>query len=309
MPTDVPVALIIFRRPDATRRVFEAVRRAEPSQLFVIADGPREGHPDDAEQCKATRAVVEDVDWDCEVHRNYSASNLGCGRRPASGISWVFKHVDRAIILEDDCLPAASFFPFCKQVLDRYADVPQVMHVNGNTYGLDQSDWHEYSYSFGSYPQVWGWATWKRSWNEFDWTMEGWPAFRDAGMLDSLDGGAAYASVREKKWDRVYGGKDRDVWDYQWHFAVMRNNGLCVVPRKNMITNVGFGTRATHTVSEESEKASLNRHDIDLPITPPPFLVSDQRINRIYRKKMLRPSLYRRVTRKLRRVTRRVLPE
>lgn len=300
MPLDVPVALIIFRRPETTRQVFEAIQRVRPKQLFIIADGPRS--PEEKTQCEETRAVVEHIDWDCEVHRNYSDENLGCGRRPATGISWVFEHVDRAIILEDDCLPSQSFFPFCKDVLDRYEDVPQVMHVNGNTFGLDQSAWHDYSYSFGAYPQVWGWATWRRAWKEFDWHVSGWPSFREAGMLASLDGGEAYADLRQKKWDRVYNGQDRDVWDYQWHFAVMRRNGLAVVPQKNMVTNVGFGDRATHTISEDSSKAGRKRHDIELPLTHPPFLLSDERVNEVYRNNMLKPPLLSRIKDKARRL-------
>lgn len=304
MLTDVPVALIIFRRPETTRQVFEAIRQAEPSKLFVIADGPRSNRPGEAEKCKATREVVTDVDWDCKVYRNYSDDNLGCGVRPATGIDWVFRHVDRAVILEDDCLPHSSFFPFCASVLERYADVPQVMHINGNTYGLDQRGWHNYSYSFASYPQVWGWATWRRAWKAFDWKMADWPAFRDAGLVESLDGGAAYADKRCEKWDRVYDGRDRDIWDYQWHFAVMRKNGLAVVPERNMITNIGFGEMATHSVNHDSEKADIRRHDINLPLNHPPFLLSDKRINRVYRENMLYPSLKTRIINKAKRIAR-----
>ncbi|NER51117.1 MAG: glycosyltransferase family 2 protein, partial [Symploca sp. SIO1A3] len=86
-----PVALIIFNRPDSTEKVFESIRQAKPQKLFVIADGPRLDKPGEAEKCAATRAIIEQVDWDCEVLKNYSDVNLGCGKRPATGISWVFE--------------------------------------------------------------------------------------------------------------------------------------------------------------------------------------------------------------------------
>lgn len=305
MKANVPVLLIIFRRPDTTRQVFEMIREAEPPQLFIAADGPYAGRPEERRKCEQTRAVVEDVDWDCEVHRNYSDENLGCGRRPASAITWMFEHVDRAIILEDDCLPDPSFFPFCESVLERYEDVPEVMHVNGNTYGLDQSDWHDYSYGFGSYSQVWGWATWKRAWDHFDFEISDWPAFRDAGMVASLDGGEAYAESRIQKWDQVYQGKDRDVWDYQWHFAVMSRGGTAIVPRHNLVSNVGFSDAATHTFDPHSHKAGIERQSLDFPIRHPPYRVTDVRINEVYRNNMLTPSLKWRVRRKFKHFRRR----
>ena len=306
MPTDVPVALILFRRPRKTQLVFEAIRQAEPTRLFLIADGPRRDRPGEAEQCEETRAVVDNVDWDCEVYKNFSDTNLGCGPRVSSGITWVFEHVDRAIILEDDCLPHPSFFPFCKSVLDRYADTPQVMHVNGNTYGLDQRDWHDYSYAFGNYPQVWGWATWRRAWDTYDWEMTDWPAFRDAGLLNSLDGGSDFAGPRRRKWEQVYDERYRNTWDYQWHFAVMRHSGLAVVPQRNLVTNIGFDEQATHTVNRDSENANMVRHPLDFPLEHPPFRVSDARVNNVYRENMLRPSLSKRITNKLKRIVRRV---
>lgn len=306
MSTTVPVLLIIFRRPDTTHRVFEVIREAEPSRLFIAADGPHAGDPEEQRKCEQTRAVVERIDWDCEVHRNYSDENLGCGRRPASAISWVFEHVDRAIILEDDCIPDPSFFPFCESVLERYEDVPEVMHVNGNTYGLDQSGWHDYSYGFGSYAQAWGWATWRRAWEQFDFEIADWPAFREAGMVKSLDGGKRVAKARTEKWNSVYGGRDPDVWDYQWHFAVMKEGGLTVVPRQNLVSNIGFSEEATHTFNEHSHKANIRRKEIDFPLVHPPFKVADNRINKVYRNNMLTPSLRARVEAKATRVFRKL---
>ena len=302
MPIDTPVVLIIFRRPDTTRRVFEAIREARPKQLFIVADGPRTDIQGEKEKCQAARDVVADIDWDCEVYRNYADENMGCGVRPATGITWVFEHVDRAIILEDDCLPTPSFFHYCEELLERYQNDDRVMHINGNNYGLDQSYWHDYSYGFCSYPQAWGWATWRRAWQHFDFSIADWPAFKESGLVSSLDGGDRFASARERKWDHVYNGGDDDIWDYQWHFSVISRGGLTVSPVKNLVSNIGFSEEGTHTTNPSSHKSRLQSHQIDIPLRHPPFRIVDKRIDRVYRHNMLRTPYHLRVYRKLKHI-------
>ncbi len=127
-----PVAFIIFNRPDTTSKVFEAIKQAKPKKLLVIADGPRINKPGEAEKCKQTRAITEQIDWDCEVLRNYSENNLGCRNRVSSGIDWVFENVDEAIIIEDDCLPNPSFFRFCQELLGKYRNNDEIFLISGN---------------------------------------------------------------------------------------------------------------------------------------------------------------------------------
>ena len=157
-----PVALIIFNRADTTEKVFAEIAKARPEKLFLIADGPRSNRPDDIGKCKAARAVIDRVDWDCKVYKNYSDTNMGCGLRPATGISWVFEYVDEAIILEDDCVPSQSFFRYCSELLNKYRDDERMMTISGmkTDYGQKQ---RPYSYSFRLTPQTCGgWATWRR---------------------------------------------------------------------------------------------------------------------------------------------------
>lgn len=162
-----PVLLIIFKRPDTTRQVLQAIRQVKPRQLFVAADGPRPDHPDEAEKCHQTRAVIEEVDWKCEVQTLFQQRNLGCGPGPVTGpvtaITWFFHNVEQGIILEDDCLPDLSFFRFCEELLDRYRYTEQIMHISGNNflYGRKRGS---ASYYFSKYTHVWGWATWRRAW-------------------------------------------------------------------------------------------------------------------------------------------------
>lgn len=302
---DTPIALIIYRRPDTTRRVFETVKRVQPSRLFIVADGPSDKV--DRERCEATRSIVEKIDWKCDVYRNYADTNMGCRKRVSSGLDWVFENTDRAIILEDDCLPSESFFSFCASLLGRFEDDDRIMHINGNTFGADFSGLSPYSYGFCNYAQVWGWATWKRAWDHYDAEMENWPEFENAGFLSSLDGSTRALDVRREKWGRTY-QKKIDTWDYQWHFAVASQAGLSIAPRKNMVSNIGFDAMATHTTNAESAKAEIKPHEIERELVHPSFVVADKRINKVYRENMLAPSLQTRIQNKLKRMKKRVWP-
>jgi hypothetical protein len=244
----IPVALIIFNRSGTTAKVFEAIRRAKPPKLFVIADGARVGREGEAEKCAAARAIVDRVDWDCEVFKNYSEVNLGCGLRPASGISWVFEHAPEAIILEDDCLPAPSFFRFCEQMLEHYRDDERVMHVSGTNllFGRGRRD---YSYFFSRYPFCWGWATWRRAWRHFDYDLKRWPEVRAGDWLASALDDRSVAKFWTQQFDDVYAAGKRHIWDFQWIFACWIQRGLSVIPRVNLVSNIGFGDDATHTMN------------------------------------------------------------
>ncbi len=124
-----PVTFIIFKRPDTTEKVFEVIRQAQPEKLFVIADGPRDDREGEAEKCEATRSIIEKVDWDCEVIKNYSDINLGCAKRVSSGINWVFENVEESIILEDDCIPDLTFFRFSEELLEKYRDDTRIASI------------------------------------------------------------------------------------------------------------------------------------------------------------------------------------
>lgn len=176
------IAFCIFNRPDRTQQVFQAIREAQPSQLLVIADGPRSGHPNDLEDCQITRSIIDQVDWDCEVLTNFSDINLGCRQRISSGLDWVFEQVEEAIILEDDCLPDPSFFPYCQELLERYRDTPEVMMISGNNFQFGHNP-VEHSYYFSHYGHVWGWATWRRAWQKYDNSLAQWPQLRNTNWL------------------------------------------------------------------------------------------------------------------------------
>lgn len=276
-----PVALIIFKRPDTTEKVFEAIRQAKPPKLLVIADGPRADRPGEAENCAATRAIIDRVDWDCEVLKNYSDVNLGCGRRPATGISWVFEQVEEAIILEDDCLPSPTFFRFCEELLEYYRDEPRVMHISGSNFLCARQEL-KYSYYFSTYTFCWGWASWRRAWKYFDYKISLWPVVREQQLLSGIFDSKAEELRREKIWDSLYQGKIIDVWDYQWLFSVLSQGGFSVVPAQNLVSNVGYRPDATHTKKVSKFRSNLSTSDMEFPLVHPPVMMRDFQADRNY---------------------------
>jgi hypothetical protein len=235
---ETPVLFLIYDRPELTRRVFERIREARPRRLWVVADGPRDDVPGDAERCAAARAVVDAADWPVEIQRDFAERNLGCKRRVASGIDAFFRAVERGIVLEDDCLPHPSFFAFCERLLDRYADDERVMHVSGSCFTEARAGGASYSRSV--YPTIWGWASWRRAWRHYDLSLSGWPEFRRAGRLEALFPGRLERTFWEDTLDRTYRG-EIDTWDHAWTFAVWRRGGVALVPTVNLVENIGAG--------------------------------------------------------------------
>ena len=268
-----PVALIIFNRPDTTERVFEEIRRARPPKLLVVADGPRADMPGEAERCTAARAIIDGVDWDCEVLTNYSDVNLGCKLRPTTGLDWVFDTVPEAIIFEDDCLPDPTFFRFCDELLEKYRDDSRVAMISGNNfqYGRRRTP---YSYYFSRYTHTWGWASWSRAWRNFDATIGQWPEIRDGGWLEDILGCPGPARYWTDIFERVYMGELVDVWDYQWLLACWAQGALTVLPNVNLISNIGFDERATHTIGK-SRFSDMPTEPVHFPLSHPPFIVRD----------------------------------
>jgi hypothetical protein len=272
MSFSTPVAFLIFNRPDLTQIVFEAIAKVKPKQLFVVADGPR--FHAEAEKCERARAVIEQVDWECDVLTNFSEKNLGCGRRPASGIDWVFSRVEEAIFLEDDCLPVESFFFFCQELLERYRDDHRIMAIGGNNFqsGKKRS---AYSYHFSRYSGCWGWASWRRAWKYFDYKMKTWPEFKRTGMLEMVCKDAYEHKLWTKLFDSMYENPDRkDIWDYQWKYACWSQNGLAIEPSVNLVANIGLGrSDASHTKGYDPLLAELSKAQDLWEIRHPPFVV------------------------------------
>ncbi|MDT7542553.1 MAG: hypothetical protein QOE33_2457 [Acidobacteriota bacterium] len=266
-----PVAFIIFNRPDVTARVFAEIARARPPKLLVVADGARADRPGEADLCRAARSVVERVDWDCEVLTNFSDVNLGCRNRVSSGITWVFDQVEEAIIVEDDCLPHPTFFPFCEEMLARYRDDERVMHITGDNFQFGHSRTSE-SYYFSRMINIWGWASWRRAWRLYDVEMKLWSRLRETDWLIDVVGHPVAASYWRHTFDEVYFGRN-NTWDYQWTFSVWAQNGLAIVPDVNLVSNIGWGAGATHTSPGESPLADIPVEEMRFPLRHPADMI------------------------------------
>jgi hypothetical protein len=243
---DTPVVLLVFNRPEETRRVLEQIRRVQPRHLLVVADGPRANRPDDATRCAEVRQVItEGVDWPCTMSAACADENLGCARRVSSGLDWVFLHAESAIILEDDCVPDESFFPYAAELLERYRDHPRIAQIAGCSFQPAGAP-HRASYFFSRYPHCWGWATWRDRWRWYDHAMSGWKETRGAEWLPE----AVEHKGERRRWaaqfDAVVEGRI-DSWAYRWTAAMWRRGALSITPSENLVTNIGFGPTATHT--------------------------------------------------------------
>jgi hypothetical protein len=276
-----PVLLLIFSRPDTTRRVFDTIRQARPTRLYVAADGPRPGHPTDAARCAATRAVVQEVDWPCEVFTLFQEANLNCGLAPVTAMNWFFEHEPEGIILEDDCVPAPSFFPFCAELLARYRDDAQVMHIGGNNFGSEAQgtlDPNAPSYYFSTQRNSWGWATWRRAWQLYDYHLTDFQAVAASGALNSTFTGPLEKRYRLGKMASVLAlPQPPDVWDYQWEYTIARHQGLYIVPAVNLVGNIGFGNDSTHTHDGSDVLGDLPARDLPFPLRHPTRVAQDRR--------------------------------
>lgn len=241
-----PVVFMTFNRPHLAREVLTRIAAARPPLLYHIQDGPRQDHPEDAACCAACIDMVNRIDWPCEIRRIHATHNLGCGLRIATGLNQVFAEVEEAILLEDDCLPGEDFFPFCERMLERYRDTPRVMHISGDNFQQGRNR-TPYNHDFSRYAHIWGWATWRRAWALYDRDMKEWPAFRDGGGLASRFADPGEQAYWTRVLNRMHAG-EIDTWDYPWQFTCLLHDGVCVLPAANLVSNIGFGVDATHTI-------------------------------------------------------------
>ncbi len=266
MTCDVPVTFIIFNRPDKADVVFEEIRKAKPRKLFIIGDGPRPGKPGEAEKVAEGRAIAKRVDWPCEVKTNFAPTNMGARRRVASGLDWVFSHVEETIILEDDCLPEQSFFPFCEELLERFRADDRIAVISGNNH-LKGKRVSPESYTFSGTGHTWGWATWKRVWEGFG---------GEHGLKDSwtpAEQKVILSRIPSLTWRISFGrmlknAAHLDAWDIPFSVHCQERGYVSVVPEVNLVTNIGFGVGSTHTKFESLTLQSPSE-PIEFPLRHP----------------------------------------
>ncbi|MEL6609160.1 MAG: hypothetical protein AAFO93_09650 [Pseudomonadota bacterium] len=264
-----PILFVVFNRPDKTRQSFEVIRAARPARLYVAADGPREARDGEAALCEAVRAITEDVDWPCEVHRLYRDSNLGCGRGVSGAITWFFENEEAGIILEDDITPDPSFFPFAAEMLARYADDPTVFAVQASHHLGDEVATADDgpSYFATEYMSVWGWATWARAWAHYE--FDG-PDMSDRAVRAVLERRTTEPSFVYHFWrvlGKTWAGKI-DTWDFQWQWTIWRHDARVIAPRVNLMDNIGMDG-GTHFADQPGAVLGRSVHAMPFPLQHP----------------------------------------
>ena len=262
-----PILFIIFNRRDVTTMVFNEIRKIKPSKLFVVADGPRLERDGEKEKCEETRAIIESIDWECEVFKNYSDINLGCKKRVSSGIDWFFENVEQGIILEDDCLPNQSFFRFCEEMLEKYKDEEKIGMISGDNFQFGKVS-NDYSYYFSRYSHIWGWASWRRAWKKYDVDIKSWPQIKKDNGLKNIFNNIKDTYYWSSIFNDVYNNKI-DTWDYQWSFTCFVNNYLSVMPAVNLVSNIGFSPNGSTHTRRISKFSNMKTSELSFPLSGP----------------------------------------
>lgn len=253
---DTPILFLVFNRIEPTKLVFSAIRDIKPTKLYIAADGPRPNKKGEVEKVDEVRGyILENIDWNCQVETLFRAENLGCKSAVGGAIDWFFQNEEMGIILEDDCLPSKNFFWFCKDLLIRYQGDNRIFMISGYN---RQDTWkgQENDYFFSYHASIWGWATWRRSWDKYDPEMLELSAFSEKRGFQKLLG-EKVGKVREKQIQNCK-KKQMDTWDYPWAFAVYLEGALVCMPSENLVVNIGFGADATHTFHRNCD--TVTRH-------------------------------------------------
>jgi hypothetical protein len=271
-----PVLLVVFNRPRETRRVVEALRKAQVPRLYVAADGPRPGQAQDQQRCAEVRAIFDDLDWPCELHRDFANENLDCAERMVSALDWAFGQEEKLIVLEDDCVPDASFFPYCEALLDRYRDDERVGHINGTNF---LGNWSPTEDSY--FPSVWagpsGWASWARAWRHFEReASSAWDFVRHHDLLEKALPPLGLRRFFENEMSQSGPSAlsaSLSIWDFHWWVTLFAQHMVSLVPSRNLVENIGFNAEARHTQNGDDYRARLESSALDFPLRHPKHLL------------------------------------
>ncbi|MTI88134.1 MAG: hypothetical protein FH748_09215 [Balneolaceae bacterium] len=298
-----PILFLVFNRPDTTKEVLNRIREVQPYKLYIAADGPRKGYLSDFIKCQKTREICMQVDWECDVKTLFREENLGCRQAVSTAIDWFFEQEDSGIILEDDCLPSNSFFTFCDVLLKRYKDHEDIMSITGNNFQPHRRT--DYDYYFSRYMHCWGWATWERAWEKYDWDMKNWKQAKEKNLVNKV-----FQKKRQQQYwfdilEQVSNGKI-DSWAYVWTYSIWLNNGINIIPEENLVSNIGFSSDATHTIDDEDHAAKLPTTELQFPLRHPPKIKTHKKADEYSQLHHFHPNIPIRAFRKLKKVSLRI---
>ncbi|PAV09382.1 hypothetical protein [Methanocorpusculum parvum] len=257
-----PILLIIFKRPDTTREVFNSIRKIRPNKLYIAADGPRSHKIGESELCNETRKIISLIDWKCDVYTLFQDNNLGCANAVRQAITWFFSYEEEGIILEDDCVPSTSFYLFCQKMLNIYKNDNQIMMISGYNPVSKQLS-HPKSHYFSRWANIWGWATWKDRWELYNISFKGWDSYRPIFLKDKyFDNISEFRELYLYEFDLNSLSSDSSAWSWAWNYTLFSTDGLCVVPSSNLINNIG--EVGVHSNGRKTSLLNLETTEIDL---------------------------------------------
>jgi hypothetical protein len=296
-----PVLLLAFNRPNCTQKIFDAIREAKPENLYIAVDGPRKHNTEDLSLCKKVRSIATQVDWPCNLSTLIQEENLGCRMGVYKAISWFFENEEAGIILEDDCLPDISFFYFCQDTLYKYKSYPEIGIICGSYYHFDKYH-HKTSIYFTINPYIWGWATWKRVWKDFDQNMPDFNLDKGKSIVEEY-----YLSPAAKKyWLSSFkntANRKINSWGYAFTWYLLTNSYLNISPVLNLISNIGFGESGTHTKGDDHIYANMPRKEITFPLTYPSSIIRNKDLDLAFEEAAFRKiNLLKRFQRKMKRI-------
>ncbi len=267
---DIPILFVIFKRKETALKSFQQIKATKPQKLYIAGDGARVDVGGEVEKVKETRqAILDAIDWECDVRTLFREHNLGCSEGVYSAINWLFEHEEQGIIIEDDCVMRSSFFPFVKEMLERYKDDNRIGMIDGANYMRTSIP---YSYGFSRFKSTNGWATWKRAWANMDLSMQ----WRNGEWESSIIANTGFRAKDTKYWRyrlKAIDSKTVSAWDWQWYFTLASQNQLAVYPNVSLQTNIGFGEDATHTSSSKTPEKYISRHEMVFPLSHPKYVV------------------------------------
>lgn len=275
--TKSPILFLVFNRPDVTKQVFSAIRNAKPKRLYIAADGPRKNKENEDNLCVETRKIATNIDWNCEIKTLFREENLGCKVAVSSAVDWFFQNEEEGIILEDDCLPNSDFFKFCDVMIEKYRIDYRIRHIGGCNLQFGNKR-GEASYYYSNLTHVWGWASWRRAWKDYDVNLTKYKETdTEKGFFTIFND-----TILAQEWNTVFKNLIQnkiDTWDYQWAITNFFNNGLSVIPNSNLIVNIGFGNNATHTINIDENISNMKLENLDY-ITSPEIILPDKEADR-----------------------------
>jgi len=294
----IPILFMVFNRVEQTKKVFQAIRDIKPEVLYIASDGAR--NTEEEKTIKVIRSIFEkNIDWDCKLDTLYRNKNLGCREACSSAIDWFFENEEMGIVLEDDCLPNYSFFYFCEELLHKYKHDTRIGMIAGNC--SYQVNGVAADYFFSKYPQLWGWATWRRAWNFYDVNFSSLEKFIQLNGFSSI----LYSEKEAYYWKNCFKEFSKnliDTWDFQLLISFWSQSMLCVVPAKNLVSNIGFGDGATHTHDGNSELSNALTYELKSPINHPELVIPNKNFDNLLLHKEFLPSLRSKIIYKLKKI-------